>query len=96
MRLLSNEKEWDGGRTAVAFGTFDGVHLGHQKLMAEAVRLADENRLCIVAYSYSTHPMQAFNPDRVPLQLETSVLLAGGFRTLSSMMRQSRISRSWT
>ncbi len=71
MRLLSNEKEWDGGRTAVAFGTFDGVHLGHQKLMAEAVRLADENRLCSVAYSYSTHPMQAFNPDRVPLQLET-------------------------
>ncbi len=71
MRLLTDEREWDGGKTAVAFGTFDGVHLGHQKLMAAAVQKSNEYGLCSMAYSYSTHPMLAFNPDRVPLQLET-------------------------
>ncbi len=72
MRLFTEEKQWTGGETAVALGTFDGVHLGHAKLIRIARELARRHGLTSVAYTYSTHPMQAFRPDRVPPQLETA------------------------
>ena len=71
MKILTNANLWDGGETAVAFGTFDGVHLGHQSLMAEACRLSREHGIASMAYTYSNHPMAVFCPERVPLMLET-------------------------
>ena len=71
MIILDDELKWTGGETAIAFGTFDGVHLGHWELIQEARRLAGESGGASMVYTYSTHPMQAFAPDRVPPQLET-------------------------
>lgn len=71
MKLLTHERQWTGGRTVVAFGMFDGVHEGHAQLMQTANALADECGLSSVVYTFSTHPMATFAPERVPPQLDT-------------------------
>lgn len=71
MKLLTHERQWRGGDTVVAFGMFDGVHEGHARLMRTANELAALHDLTSVVYTFSSHPMATFAPDRVPPQLET-------------------------
>lgn len=71
MILLTHERQWRGGETVVAFGMFDGVHEGHARLMRKANELAALHDLTSVVYTFSSHPMETFAPDRVPPQLET-------------------------
>ena len=71
MILLTHERQWRGGETVVAFGMFDGVHEGHAQLMRRANELAALYDLKSVVYTFSSHPMATYAPDRVPPQLET-------------------------
>ena len=71
MKLLTHERQWRGGETVVAFGMFDGMHEGHARLMRTANELAALHDLTSVVYTFSSHPMATFAPDRVPPQLET-------------------------
>ena len=71
MKLLTHERQWKDGKTVVAFGMFDGVHQGHACLMRKANELAFIHRLKSVVYTFSSHPMATFAPDRVPPQLDT-------------------------
>lgn len=66
MILLTHERQWRGGETAVAFGMFDGVHEGHAQLMRKANELAALYDLKSVVYTFSSHPMATYAPDRVP------------------------------
>jgi len=43
-------------KTIYALGFFDGVHLGHQALLAECRRLADESGCQAAAVTFSSHP----------------------------------------
>ncbi|MGF6376225.1 riboflavin kinase/FMN adenylyltransferase [Clostridiales Family XIII bacterium PM5-7] len=42
--------------TVVALGNFDGVHLGHQKLIRTAVEKAHEQGLASAVFTFSNHP----------------------------------------
>ncbi len=44
-------------KTAVTLGVFDGVHLGHQKIIKEVVYLARNKRLKSVVVTFSPHPV---------------------------------------
>jgi riboflavin kinase/FMN adenylyltransferase len=46
----------------VAIGNFDGVHLGHQALMAEARRLAAERNAIFAVLAFEPHPQEFFRP----------------------------------
>src|SRR5271165_4411702 len=46
----------------VAVGNFDGVHLGHQALIAEARRLADERNGPLAVLAFEPHPQEFFRP----------------------------------
>ena len=52
---------------ALTIGNFDGVHLGHQMLLAETARQARP----AVAVTFDPHPMQILRPDRVQPFLST-------------------------
>lgn len=55
----------------VALGNFDGFHLGHQKVVAEAVEWArSEGRPAIVA-TFDPHPVRHFAPHVPPFRLTT-------------------------
>ena len=44
-------------KTAVCLGNFDGVHIGHRRLLEQTVRTAQEKGLKPVAYTFSSHPL---------------------------------------
>lgn len=48
-----------------AFGVFDGVHLGHQYLIAQAIRTAGEVNGGSVALTFSIDPDEMFAADRL-------------------------------
>ncbi len=59
----------DFAETAVTIGKFDGIHLGHQQLLAELIDVADDQGLAPIVLSFSTHPHTVLNPQSVPLPL---------------------------
>ncbi len=59
----------DLGRTVVVIGNFDGVHLGHQHVIARARELADGDHVRLVAVTFDPHPMAVLRPDHAPLTL---------------------------
>ena len=50
-----------------ALGFFDGVHLGHQALLAECVRLAEQMDAQTAAITFENHPQSLFRADVPPL-----------------------------
>ena len=82
MKLLTHERQWRGGETSVAFGTFDGVHRGHARLLRAANALAQRDGLSSVVYTFSSHPMAVFAPERVPPVLHTREEKACAFARL--------------
>ena len=52
--------------TAVAIGVFDGVHLGHQHVLAEARRLAAERRALSAVVTFDRHPAAVVRPESAP------------------------------
>jgi riboflavin kinase/FMN adenylyltransferase len=61
----------DARPSAVALGTFDGVHLGHRAILGTALGRARAVGLDAVACTFDRHPMEILNPERAPLPLTT-------------------------
>jgi len=54
------------GSTVAAIGNFDGVHLGHQKILAAVVSEAQALNARAVAITFDPHPEQFLRPDQAP------------------------------
>jgi riboflavin kinase/FMN adenylyltransferase len=52
--------------SVVAIGVFDGVHLGHQHVVAEARRLAAERRALSAVVTFDRHPAAVVRPESAP------------------------------
>jgi riboflavin kinase/FMN adenylyltransferase len=53
----------------VTLGNFDGVHLGHQKILKEVIARAQAAGVPSVVYTFVPHPLQLLRPDSAPLKL---------------------------
>lgn len=58
-------------QTAIALGTFDGVHLGHQKLIKQ-LKQAKKDDLISLIFTFDPHPLKVINPQFEP-QMITSL-----------------------
>ncbi|MBT68794.1 MAG: bifunctional riboflavin kinase/FMN adenylyltransferase [Acidimicrobiaceae bacterium] len=55
--------------SAVTIGTYDGVHLGHRKLISELCKIAHSRDLCSVVLTFEPHPASVVRPESTPLLL---------------------------
>ena len=67
----------EGGRvpeaiaTAVTIGAYDGIHRGHQLILANLRRFADERGLATAVVTFDVHPARVLRPDAAPKLLTT-------------------------
>lgn len=57
--------------TSVTVGNFDGVHLGHQKILRAVVEKAQSCRRKSAVITFDPHPAKVLKPDAAPAMLET-------------------------
>ena len=50
----------------LTIGNFDGVHLGHQEILAAARKAAKKNRIELVVMTFEPHPVAVLYPERAP------------------------------
>ncbi len=54
----------EGPPPVVTIGNFDGVHLGHQRLLTRLLELAEEHSLCAFVVTFEPHPAHVLAPSR--------------------------------
>lgn len=54
------KKELTAGKVVLALGFFDGVHIGHQKLIKEARIIAVEKDLPLMVLTFDRHPKEVY------------------------------------
>jgi riboflavin kinase / FMN adenylyltransferase len=71
--------EW--GESVVTIGEFDGVHRGHQRIVARAAQIGRERNLPVVVITFDPHPDEVIRPGSHPPFLSSArrraELLAG-------------------
>lgn len=69
MEIITNLNEFQKNKPylSVALGNFDGVHLGHQHLLAEIVNAAKANNGESMVFTFAPHPKTLFSQE--PLKL---------------------------
>ena len=73
MTIYNNINEFSStDNTILTIGTFDGVHLGHQKVLERLTNSAKENNLESTVLTFFPHPRTILNPNK-PLKLINSV-----------------------
>ena len=61
----------DWGRCVLTIGVFDGLHRGHQELIARAVKAGRARGVPTVLMTFDPHPMEVVFPGSHPAQLTT-------------------------
>ncbi len=59
------------GPCALTIGNFDGVHLGHQAMLAQLRTAAQERKLPACVMTFEPHPREFFTPHDAPTRLTT-------------------------
>jgi riboflavin kinase/FMN adenylyltransferase len=69
MRITRGIPAAAAGPTALTIGNFDGVHLGHQAMLAELMRAAQRLGALSCVLTFEPHPREFFAPDKAPTRL---------------------------
>lgn len=85
LRSLAEVDAW-AGRSVVTVGNFDGVHRGHQMVIAHVLDRAQELHARAIAVTFDPHPARVLRPERelrliTPLEEKLKLLAATGIGT---------------
>lgn len=69
-------------KQVVAMGFFDGVHLGHQKVIHDAKEIANKHKLPLAVLTYTPHPSEVFKNERNFKYLSSDVEKINKFKNL--------------
>jgi riboflavin kinase/FMN adenylyltransferase len=58
-------------RGIVTVGNFDGVHLGHQKMLRDVAERAASLRIPSVVVTFDPHPLKVLRPEEAPKMIQT-------------------------
>ena len=71
MDLITNESSPVSRPLCLMIGNFDGVHLGHQAIIARAQELAQDHNCATAVLSFQPHPLKVLSPAKAPRLLQT-------------------------
>ena len=71
MRVFRQLPHQTQSPTALAIGNFDGLHLGHQALLAKLVEVARAQGLKAAVMTFEPHPREYFSPQNAPARLSS-------------------------
>lgn len=57
----------------VVLGTFDGVHIGHQKIIKRAIEIAKKIQGKSIVFTFSNHPLEIIAPQRAPRKISDNI-----------------------
>ena len=64
MQVVQNIGNYSAQNTSIlTIGTFDGVHIGHQKIIKDLVKVAKKNNLCSIVLTFFPHPRMVLQKD---------------------------------
>jgi riboflavin kinase/FMN adenylyltransferase len=69
MQILRNVPDVASNPIALTIGNFDGVHLGHQAMLAKLHAAAAARSLPACVMTFEPHPREFFAPDKAPVRL---------------------------
>jgi riboflavin kinase / FMN adenylyltransferase len=69
--LFNQAKAQANQAKALAIGNFDGLHLGHQALLAKLVATAKQQQLVSAVMTFEPHPREYFSPQNAPARLSS-------------------------
>ena len=80
-------EEWaahfaDAQRSAITVGNFDGLHLGHQKILQSVRERSRSAAQRAVVVTFDPHPVRVLRPDRAPRMIETLAQRLAGFERM--------------
>jgi phosphoribosyl 1,2-cyclic phosphate phosphodiesterase len=58
--------------SVIAIGNFDGIHLGHQRLLQHCIGLARESGAVATALTFEPPPLKVLRPESAPLRISTN------------------------
>jgi riboflavin kinase/FMN adenylyltransferase len=73
VKLYTNLDKFKAQRPVVTIGTFDGVHLGHQKVILRLQEFANQHYGETVIFTFHTHPRLVTSPNETNLRLLTTL-----------------------
>ena len=74
---LRSAAEWaarfgpSGRRAVLSVGNFDGLHLGHQKILRQVIACAQEQNAVAGVITFDPHPLKVLRPGNAPPLVET-------------------------
>jgi riboflavin kinase/FMN adenylyltransferase len=71
MKVIHDGDATSDEPSVVAIGVFDGLHLGHQAVLAQLIELADQYDATPTVVTFDPSPASVLAPDRAPRQLAT-------------------------
>jgi riboflavin kinase / FMN adenylyltransferase len=85
--VFNSIEEWashsgDARRTALTVGNFDGLHLGHQKILQSVRDHARASGQRAAVITFDPHPMRVLRPERAPLMIQTLSQRLAGFEQM--------------
>src|SRR6266446_673262 len=87
LAVFHSAEEWKArfgaaSRTAVSVGNFDGLHLGHQKILQLVPERARANSQHAAVVTFDPHPLRVLRPDRAPRMIQTLAQRLAGFERI--------------
>jgi len=73
VKIHRDLNSFDAQNPVLTIGTFDGVHLGHRKIIARLNELAKQVRGESVIFTFDPHPRKVIAPDETSLRLLTTL-----------------------
>ncbi len=73
LKIYTDINQFQVERPVVTIGTFDGIHLGHQKVIARLNDFARQHNGESVIFTFHTHPRLVISPNETTLRLLTTL-----------------------